>query len=112
VTAIAVDDRPLAESRRIPIVFATDALNSGMTFETPKRETLVEPGKLPVLLRTGRLKATLTGSHVAGMKLWSLGLDGRRQEAMEAVANGETLTIMIDTSRLKTPTPFFELAAE
>jgi hypothetical protein len=112
VTAIAVDDRPLAESRRILIVYATDALNSGMTFETPERETLVEPGKLPVLLRTGRLKATLTGSHVAGMKLWSLGLDGRRQEAMEAVANGETLTIMIDTSRLKTPTPFFELAAE
>ena len=112
VTAIAVDDRPLAESRRILIVYATDALNSGMTFETPKRETLVAPGKLPVLLRTGRLKATLAGRHAAGMKLWALGLDGRRQEAMEAVANGDTLTIIIDTSRLKTPTPFFELAAE
>ena len=83
VTAIAVDDRPLAESRRILIVYATDALNSGMTFETPKRETLVAPGKLPVLLRAGSLKATLGGRHVAGMKLWALGLDGRRQEAVE-----------------------------
>jgi hypothetical protein len=112
VNAIAVDDRPLAESRRILIVYATDALNSGMTFETPKRETLVEPGKLPVLLRTGRLKATLGGRHVAGMKLWALGLDGSRQEAVATVANGDDLTIVIDTSRLKTATPFFEAVAE
>jgi hypothetical protein len=112
VTAIAVDGRPLAESRRILIVYATDALNSGMTFETPKRETLVEPGKLPVLLRTGRLKASLGGRHVAGMKLWALGLDGSRQEAVGTVANGDTLSIIIDTSRLKTATPFFEAVAE
>ena len=112
VTAIAVDDRPLAESRRILIVFATDALNSGMTFDTPKREILVETGKLPVLLRTGCLKATLGGRHVAGMKLWALGLDGRRQEAIGTVEQGDTLTVTIDTSRLKNPTPFFEAVAE
>jgi hypothetical protein len=112
VTAIAVDDRPLAESRRILIVYATDALNSGMTFDTQEREALVDLGKLPVLLRTGRLKATLGGRHVAGMKLWALGLDGSRQQAIEAMAGGNDLTVTIDTSRLKTATPFFEAVAE
>ena len=112
VTAIAVDDRPLAESRRILLVYATDALNSGMTLTGPERETLVALGKPPVLLRTGRLKITLTGRHVTGMKLWSLGLDGRRQEAIAGDAKGNTLSWAIDTSRLRFVTPFFEVVTE
>jgi hypothetical protein len=112
VTAIAVDDRPLAESRRILIVYATDALNSGMTFDTPKRETLVALGGLPVLLRAGRLEATLSGRHAAGMKLWALGLDGSRQQSIDVVANGDVLTWTIDTGRLKIASPFFEAVAE
>ncbi len=111
VTAIAVDDRPLAESRRILLVYATDALNSGMSFTSPERETLLALGKLPVLLRTGRLKVTLTGRHVAGMKVWALGLDGRRTEAIPTAADAHSLSVTLDTTRLRTVTPFFELAA-
>jgi hypothetical protein len=110
VTAIAVDDRPLAASRRILLVYATDALNSGMTFTTPGRETLVALGKLPVLLRAGRLKATLNIRNAAGLKVWALGLDGQRRELLEAKANGDALEMVIDTGRLKTATPFFEVA--
>jgi hypothetical protein len=112
VTAIAVDDRPLAESRRILLVYATDALNSGMTFTSPEREMLVALGKLPILLRTGLLKVTLTGRHAASLKVWALGLDGRRMEVIAAPAIGETLPVTVDTGRLKSVTPFFELVAE
>lgn len=112
VTAIAVDDRPLAESRRILLVYATDALNSGMTFTGPERETLVALGQPPILLRTGRLKVTLTGRHVAGMKAWALGLDGRRVEVIEVTAVGQSLSLTIDTTRSKTITPYFEMAVE
>jgi hypothetical protein len=112
VTAIVVDDRPLAESRRILLVYATDALNSGMTFTSPERETLVALGKLPVLLRTGLLKVTLTGRHAASLKVWALGLDGRRMEVIAAPAMGETLPVTVDTGRLKSVTTFFEMVAE
>ena len=112
VTAIAVDDRPLDESRRILLVYATDALNSGMTFSSPERETLVALGGLPVLLRTGQLKVTLTGRHAASLKVWALGLDGRRAEVVAAAAKGETLAVAVDTGRLKGVTPFFEMVAE
>ena len=112
VTAIVVDDRPLAESRRILLVYATDALNSGMTFTSPERETLVALGKLPVLLRTGLLKVTQTGRHAASLKVWALGLDGRRMEVIAAPAMGETLPVTVDTGRLKSVTTFFEMVAE
>jgi hypothetical protein len=112
VTAIAVDDRLLAESRRILLVYATDALNSGMTFTGPEREKLVALGKAPTLLRAGSLKVTLTGRHVAGMTLWALGLDGRRREGLAVVANGDSLSVMINTSQLKSATSFFEAVAE
>jgi hypothetical protein len=112
VTAIAVDDRPLAESRRILLVYATDALNSGMSFTSPQRETLVALGKLPVLLRTGKLRATLATRQAPALKVWALALDGSRREPIAAAVQGDTLTLSMDTSRLKTVTPFFELAAE
>jgi hypothetical protein len=110
VTAVAADDLPLAESRRILLVYATDALNSGMTFDSPAREKLVSLGKLPVLLRTGRLHVTLTGRHAPQMKVWALGLDGRRAEQLEATADGRSLAVKIDTGLLNTVTPFFEIA--
>ena len=112
VTAIAVDDRPLVESRRILLVYATDALNSGMTFPSVERETLVTLGRAPALLRTGQIKMALTGRHVAAMKLWALGLDGRRRESLAVIANGDSLSVMIDTSQLKSATSFFEAVAE
>jgi hypothetical protein len=112
VTAIAIDDRPLAESRRILLVYATDALNSGMSFTSEKRETLVALGKAPMLLRTGRLKVSLATPHAAGLKVWALGFDGRRTEQLQATAAGGALVISLDTARLKSPTVFFEIAAE
>ena len=112
VTAIAVDDKPLAESRRILLVYATDALNSGMAFTTDKRETLVANGKAPLLLRTGRLKISLATPHAAGLKVWALGFDGRRTESLPATAAGGTLSLSLDTARLKSATVFFEIAAE
>jgi hypothetical protein len=112
VTAIAVDDKPLVESRRVLLVYATDALNSGMSFTSRTRETLVALGKVPVLLRSGQLEISLTGQHVAGMKAWALGLDGRRAEPVSVSATGQKLSLSIDTASLKTPTPFFELVAE
>jgi hypothetical protein len=112
VTAIAVDDQPLAQSRRILVVYATDALNSGMTFTSPSRETLSALGKTPVLLRTGKLKVTLADRRDSGLKVWALALDGRRMQPIETSVEGTGLSVSIDTSKLKTVTPFFEIAVE
>ena len=107
-------DVPSRRGRREPpvLLHGHDTLNSGMTFTSEERETLVALGKAHTLLRAGRLKVTLTGRHVAGMKLWDLGLDGRRREGLAVVANGDSLSVMIDTSQLKSATSFYEAVVE
>ena len=109
VTAIALDDRPLAQSRRILLIYATDALNAGMAFTSRERDTLAALGTTPALLRTGTLKATITTDRAPALKLWALGLDGRRLEALKTTTHGRSLAISIDSTQLKTVTPFFEL---
>ena len=94
------------------LVYATDALNSRMAFTSPQREELVGLGKLPVLMRTGNLKLTIKNPHAAAINAWALGLDGRRVEPIGVTRQGDALTLSIDGRRLKSATPFFELAAD
>jgi hypothetical protein len=112
IAACAVDGKPLASSARIVLVYSTEIANTGMAL-SEDRVTLRNIGTLPVLMRTGKLKATLTCAAAARMALYPLRIDGTRREALPVSAEGETLTIEIDTATLKDgPTPFFELVAE
>jgi hypothetical protein len=109
----ALDGATVAQSKKLLIVYSTDALNSG--FEaTDDRVTLVNSGKMPILMQTGVLKIALSSSNGTGMTLWALGFDGVRREKIpftQTTAGEVQLTI--DTSTLKNgPTPFFELVAE
>ncbi|MEK6797254.1 MAG: hypothetical protein AABZ39_20935 [Spirochaetota bacterium] len=109
----SLDGKTVAESKRLLIVYSTDALNTG--FEaSDDRVTLVNNGKLPVLMQTGTLKAAVGTKHGAGMTLWALGLDGTRKEKIPLTrVTDDEVRITIDTDTLKNgPTPFFELAAQ
>ena len=109
ICVIALDNKKLAESKRVLIVYATDALNSGMSFVSDKRTTLVDYGHLPVLMRTGGFDIELQNRNaVAG--LWALGLNGKRKDKLTFRQDGESLNIEVDTSKLPSgPTPFFEI---
>jgi len=113
VGVASLDNTPLAQSRRLLIVYSTDALNSG--FEaTDDRVTIVKAGKLPVLMQTGILKINLGTTKGAGMTLWALGIDGTRKEKLPLTQTAaDEVRITIDTAALKNgPTPFFELVTE
>ena len=112
VAALSLDDRPLPESRRILLVYATDALNSGATFEQEDRVILREKGTLPVLMQCGVFSVSLKNQKAATLTVWALGLDGSRRESITPVKLlGDELTLRIDTAALTGgPTPFFEIA--
>ncbi len=113
VVAAAIDGEELAASRRILLVYATDALNSGMTFADPERTLLRDNGKLPVLLRAGQLSLSLANRQPADLKAWALSLTGQRQEELPIQAGADGLELRIDTGKLtKGPAVFFEIAAE
>ena len=109
VAACAVDQKSLARSRRIVLIYSTYAVNSGMALSAD-RTTLVKLGGPPVLMRTGKLEVSLRNVHAATMKLYALGIDGIRREALPLQAEDNAVRISLDTGKLKKgPTPFFEL---
>ncbi|MET3926724.1 glycoside hydrolase [Devosia sp. 2618] len=70
----ALDDADLADSKRVLVIFATDARNSGMRFADAEAKEIVDFGQLPVLIEPGTVNFTL-----AGEGRWTIapvGLDG------------------------------------
>jgi len=114
VTAIALDDAKLYESKRVLLVYATDALNSGMTFEDAGRRILRDLGEEPAqtLMRTGVLAARLATRNADRLKVWALGMDGTRKEALPVRVREGVLELTLDTTTLGSVTPFFEITEE
>lgn len=105
---------PLPESRRLLLIVATDALNSGMVFDSEQRHQVVTgPGALPVLMRTAQVEIRFKHERADALQLWALGIDGTRRERIPLKIAKNVLTALIDTGKLQNgPTPFFEIAEE
>lgn len=103
-------EEEIPQAKRLLVVFATDALNNRMAFQSPDRKKLVRIGELPVLWRTGTLSFSVAAPGAKGEpKLYALKLNGERAEEIPVKKNGERLEAVIDTAQLATQTPFFEL---
>ena len=112
VGVCAMDGKDLAESRRMVLLYTTEAANTGMVV-TPDRTTMFDDGTLPVLMKVGRLDATLQNAHGKNMALYALGLNGERRERLPLTWEDGRLKIHLDTASLEHgPTPFFELTVD
>ena len=112
VAACAMDGESLAKSKRIVIIYSTEAANSGMEL-SPDRKTLVKLGKRPILIRTGKLLATLANANMANMSLYALAMNGERREKLPVSMEANLLKIELDTASMKDgPAIFFELIVE
>ena len=111
VASCSIDGRTLATSNRIVLLYSTEIVNSGMEV-SGDRVKLLKLGHLPVLMKTGTLKATLENVNGRNMALFALGFNGVRRERIPVTFSNGKIEIFIDTSILKDgPTPFFELVA-
>lgn len=112
IAVSAVDGRRLADSERILLIVATDALNSDMRFSNG-RSMLHDLGTPPIRILTARITLTLQHNAPQGLRLYSTALNGMRMDAIptEAVAGG--LSFTLDTGSLSHgPTTYFELVKE
>ena len=115
VAAIAIDGKPLAASSRMVLVYNTEMAFSGMEMMRLAGDwnTMLKQGKMPILMRTGRLTATLKCKDSAKMALYALRINGARGQKLPVSVEDGALKIAIDTATLKDgATPFFELVAE
>lgn len=112
IVICSVDGRPVTESTRMVLVYNTEMAFSGMEL-SEDRVTMISRGKMPVLLRAGRLEAALKCKNAAKLALYMLRMDGSRAMKIPVTAESGTLKIMIDTANIMDSiTPFFELVTE
>ena len=112
VGVCAMDGMDLAESRRMVLLYTTEAVNTGMVV-TPDRTTMFNYGTLPVLMKVGRLDATLQNAHGKDMALYAIGLNGARRQRLPLAWEDGRLKIHLDTASLEHgPTSFFELTVD
>ena len=109
VVASLDNGKAVETAKRLLLVFSTNALNDGMTFENDSMLRLAEIGRLPVLMETARLAMNIQNVHGAAPMAYALALDGTRAEQIPCEAKDGRILLVLDTRRLKYATPFFEI---
>jgi len=112
VTIATVDGlKPIKEARRFALVISPNSLNSEMSFTDEDMVSLINIGKPPMLVETGKYKVALSTPHWKQMRLWALNMDGSRLQELPLKKSDGRIEAEIDTSKLPIPCVFFELSA-
>jgi hypothetical protein len=113
ISISSLDDHPIAESRRLLLIIATDALNTKMAFAGADRGELADIGGLPVLIQTGNVDLALANRHAGALQLWGLDMNGKRAEKLPVNVDAKgVLTLSINTASTQSPWLFYELFAK
>jgi hypothetical protein len=112
VTLIAIDgNQPLRLSRRLLLIIATDARNTGMTFTDTAANGVSNWGDLPVRVQTGTFTVTIARDTVGVPSAYALRLDGTRADKLPIGVRQSEWQLDIDTAGIPGagPTPFYEI---
>jgi len=95
---MALDDRPIAQSRHLLITATARAENSGMVFG-PARSKIVDAGHAPILMEPvrGRVRLALQKPVVAA-ETYALDSVGQRRDTVAPLQDGDGLTIPLASS--------------
>lgn len=112
INVIALDGKPLAETRRILITHLTDVLPAGMVFRAADRMLLEEWGDGPYLVRRGEATLSLRLPDAAGSwKCWAVDATGARVREIPMAKNVDgTLSLRLATITLDDTQLAYELA--
>ena len=113
VSVSAMDGKAVGESKRLLVVLATDARNSGMRFSDAAETTLESLGTMPVQIKTAKVKLRLKNSDAARLAVYSTTLRGRRGDAIPVTQEGGAISFTLDTAALSHgPTTYFEIVSK
>lgn len=112
LAVVSIDNAPdLEHSKHLMVVYATDALNTGMVFNDSSRRVMQKLGGKPVLYETGVFSVAVKNNHASRLKAFAVDLSGRRQGEIPVTAENGMLYLRADTAKLPGgPAVFFEIA--
>lgn len=108
----SLDNEDIQRSKRLLLIVASDAINSGSVFSEDRAE-LIDLGTLPVLLERVSTRVQLQSAVAGSAKVYALALNGARREEVPVSVSKGLLQISLDTASLKGgPTTFFEIVIQ
>jgi hypothetical protein len=101
VWASSLDGKPLPESRRILVTHLTDVQNTGASYADAGMTVLKDFGRLPYLIRAGRVEValSLTGGAKSPVVVHALAPDGSRRAVIPATYSDGVLRFTADIAR-------------
>lgn len=109
VAVIAMDDAPVAQSKRLLVLHLTDLQNSGSRYSNPRMTLMEDWGTLPHLIRAGQAELTLQTTQP--LTVYPLDPAGNRLKPLPTKVKGGQLQVTLDTARLPVSMAY-ELVAE
>jgi hypothetical protein len=111
VAISAMDNQPLASSKRMLVVLSTDARNSGMQFTDATNEVVTQLGKSPILVRANKVKIALRNTNQKQLKVFSNNLRGQRVDTIPVKQTPNAIEFELDIRNLTHgATTYFEVS--
>lgn len=110
ISASAIDNIALADSKRILVLHLTNVMNSKTKFSNKTMTMMESAGSLPLLALRGVADITLKLSPGATPKVYGIDMTGARVAEVPSKFENGTLSFTADTFGLKTPCFAYEIA--
>ncbi len=106
----SLDAAPISTSRRLLVTHLTDLQNTGCHYAERARQTLLDWGRLPYLVRAGSARVRLATARPEKLTVWALSPGGRRIEKVPSrVAEGR-LVFTVDVRGADGARMLYEIA--
>jgi hypothetical protein len=94
----ALDDQPITASKRLLVTHLTDLQNTGIVYAERSRQTLLQWGQLPHLVRAGKAEVGIQLAQADAYQVWALGTNGKRLAEVASQVSAGTLTFTADVA--------------
>lgn len=94
----ALDSEPIVRSRRLLVTHLTDLQNTETRYAEEARQTLLDWGRMPHLVRAGRAEIRLRLGSPQRLKVWALASSGRRLGEVPARYADSALSFTVDVA--------------
>jgi hypothetical protein len=96
----ALDDQPITTSGRLLVTHLTDLQNTGIRYAERARQTLLDWGQLPHLVRAGKAEVRIRLPDPAAYRVWALSTSGQRVASVASDVQDDELVFLADVAAL------------
>ena len=106
----SLDAAPIAASRRLLVTHLTDLQNTACHYAEGAKQTLLDWGRLPHLVRDGSARIRIAVADPEKLTIWALAVNGRRVEKVDAKIEGERLVFIANVKGAEGARMLYEIA--